>query len=727
MVDKKGAAKSSVEASGEAQVFNGAVPKKKYKDIELSDTSSDEGVSSDADSDFIDVPELDSEDAVVELLAKSKEPFPTPFLMNVPLPADASKDFRHDDLKRNGAKFEVFIKPHREHDEEDIFADIFSKPDKDSRAELEQKSNVLVVSDDEDANKATPSMVLPVSNEPIPAASENISSILNDLDKEIVAATKLNLSDILQPSAAATEFQLNDVLMKSPAKVPIGDKIESNHLNEQVTPTKIVQPFFVRKTPPSSKKKSEQASDSPNKTPSKASKSLLDAFESLPIPSTSANAASPPDERKTLEMAANLLRENKSETELKQIAAQISQDKLDLVAERNKKDRMGVSITEQMSTECMDLLRLYGIPYIVAPMEAEAQCAFLNEIKLTDGTITDDSDIWLFGGETVYKNFFDQNKLVMEFKRENIKKLFHLERNEMIQLSMLVGSDYTQGIHGIGTVTALEVLSLFSATPVKDNETTAIMSILSGLRKFREWWQQKRSTQLTAALRSKLKNIQLTEDFPSARVAEAYLYPTVDENNEVFTWGRPEPECIREYAKKTFGWTKLKTDEIILPVMKRMNEKASQQSIKNYFKVTATECRTDLKVSNRLRKALDQFSMDVDAAASDDDTVEVIKKKKPKRKTAAVKEVKQEANDPKPKTKNVQKGRKKKSAKSDVDAMNGDEEPSCSSTNALVAPEKKINLPETDLPIPQREKDKQIMENNKLKAIELLKKQKRQK
>lgn len=64
------------------------------------------------------------------------------------------------------------------------------------------------------------------------------------------------------------------------------------------------------------------------------------------------------------------------------------------------------------------------MPYIVAPMEAEAQCAFLDKINLTDGTITDDSDIWLFGGKTVYKHFFNQSKHVMEFRAEDIQHLF---------------------------------------------------------------------------------------------------------------------------------------------------------------------------------------------------------------------------------------------------------------------------------------------------------------
>jgi DNA excision repair protein ERCC-5 len=88
---------------------------------------------------------------------------------------------------------------------------------------------------------------------------------------------------------------------------------------------------------------------------------------------------------------------------------------------------------------------LFGVPYVVAPMEAESQCAFLNAINLTDGTITDDSDIWLFGGKRVYKNFFNQKKLVMEYEVENIERLFQMDRKKMIQLALLVGSDYTTG------------------------------------------------------------------------------------------------------------------------------------------------------------------------------------------------------------------------------------------------------------------------------------------
>ena len=49
---------------------------------------------------------------------------------------------------------------------------------------------------------------------------------------------------------------------------------------------------------------------------------------------------------------------------------------------------------------------------MIAPMEAEAQCAFLDEEKLVDGVVTDDVDVFLFGGRNVYKNIFDDRKYV---------------------------------------------------------------------------------------------------------------------------------------------------------------------------------------------------------------------------------------------------------------------------------------------------------------------------
>lgn len=113
-----------------------------------------------------------------------------------------------------------------------------------------------------------------------------------------------------------------------------------------------------------------------------------------------------------------------STDDLNEMMTEVQNNENNLLQEKGRLDRIGRNISEQMTNEAQELLQIFGIPYIVAPTEAEAQCAFLESIKLTDGTITDDSDIWLFGGRTVYKNFFNQKKHVMQFLSERIEKTF---------------------------------------------------------------------------------------------------------------------------------------------------------------------------------------------------------------------------------------------------------------------------------------------------------------
>lgn len=69
-----------------------------------------------------------------------------------------------------------------------------------------------------------------------------------------------------------------------------------------------------------------------------------------------------------------------------------------------------------------ELLQLFGVPYLVSPMEAEAQCAMLDALGLTEGSITDDSDIFLFGGTRVYKNIFNQKEYAELYESDTVQK-----------------------------------------------------------------------------------------------------------------------------------------------------------------------------------------------------------------------------------------------------------------------------------------------------------------
>ena len=74
-----------------------------------------------------------------------------------------------------------------------------------------------------------------------------------------------------------------------------------------------------------------------------------------------------------------------------------------ILEEEKLMERDMSTITDEMKEDILKLLQLCGIPWIESPSEAEAQCAALEELGLVDGVVTEDSDIFVFGGKKVYK------------------------------------------------------------------------------------------------------------------------------------------------------------------------------------------------------------------------------------------------------------------------------------------------------------------------------------
>ena len=99
------------------------------------------------------------------------------------------------------------------------------------------------------------------------------------------------------------------------------------------------------------------------------------------------------------------------------------------------------------------MLKVLGIPFIIAPAEAEAQCAALEEMGLVDGVITEDSDTFLFGGKNVFRGVFQGN--IRHYSFKHMQEKLKLTREKLIIFALLLGSDYTGGVKGVGLVNAM--------------------------------------------------------------------------------------------------------------------------------------------------------------------------------------------------------------------------------------------------------------------------------
>ncbi|XP_050361746.1 DNA excision repair protein ERCC-5 homolog [Nymphalis io] len=407
----------------------------------------------------------------------------------------------------------------------------------------------------------------------------------------------------------------------------------------------------------------------------------------------------------------NLPVKDKISTEnLNSMVTEIEIEEEELLHEKGRLDRIGRNITAEITKEAQELLQVFGIPYIVAPMEAEAQCAFLENVKLTDGTITDDSDIWLFGGQTVYKNFFNQKKHVLQYLSERIEKSFNLTREQLILLALLVGSDYTTGVAGVGPVTALEILASFPFNKKKlisecSNKQALYQEIVTGLQEFKKWVKAGKQTD-NVNLKKKLKNINLADDFPSVRVVQAYLEPNVEKSEDKFTWGEIDITILRDYTKAKFGWSQNKLDEIMKPVLKRLLERKTQKTVHDYFKRKIDLETLEDQMSKRVKAAVQKMA----PCQGNNEELENNVKLKRKGKNSSD-------------TKGPSKAKKSKN----VDELTNINEIVKASTSNLTENKFDVTVPKTDRYqeiIPQREKDKQSLLQNKLKAIELYRKTK---
>ncbi|EPX74073.1 DNA repair nuclease Rad13 [Schizosaccharomyces octosporus yFS286] len=336
------------------------------------------------------------------------------------------------------------------------------------------------------------------------------------------------------------------------------------------------------------------------------------------------------EEDDNLEVAQNLMDEEEDDMMIRMAEEEKEYDRF--VSELNKKDtdsnwdqeafekrihelrvqkrtekRDADEVTQMMIRECQELLRLFGLPYIVAPQEAEAQCAKLLELKLVDGIVTDDSDVFLFGGTRIYRNMFNQNKFVELYLMDDMKREFNVDQTKLIRLAHLLGSDYTLGLAKVGPVLALEILREFPGE--------------TGLFEFKQWFQRLSIGQATnedlgtpvkRRVSKLLGKVVIPSDFPNPMVDEAYLNPTVDDSKQKFQWGIPDLDELRKFLMATVGWSKQRANEVLLPIIQDINRKefeGTQSNLTQFFSggnVFAPRVAYQFK-SKRMENALSAF------------------------------------------------------------------------------------------------------------------------
>jgi flap endonuclease-1 len=107
-----------------------------------------------------------------------------------------------------------------------------------------------------------------------------------------------------------------------------------------------------------------------------------------------------------------------------------------------------------------ELLDYMGIPYVQAIGEGEAQGAYMVEQGDAWAVASQDYDCLLFGAPRIVRNLTLSGGLSnLEYlELEKVLEELELSREQLIDVALMVGTDFNEGIHGIGAKTGLKLI-----------------------------------------------------------------------------------------------------------------------------------------------------------------------------------------------------------------------------------------------------------------------------
>lgn len=130
-------------------------------------------------------------------------------------------------------------------------------------------------------------------------------------------------------------------------------------------------------------------------------------------------------------------------------------------AEIIKHERRLVKVLPWHNEEAQKLLGLMGIPYIISPTEAEAQCAELAKAGKVFAAASEDMDTLCYRAPILLRHltFSEARKLpIQEFDAGTIYDTLDLTQSQFIDLGIILGCDYCDGIKGVGPVNAYKLI-----------------------------------------------------------------------------------------------------------------------------------------------------------------------------------------------------------------------------------------------------------------------------
>lgn len=230
------------------------------------------------------------------------------------------------------------------------------------------------------------------------------------------------------------------------------------------------------------------------------------------------------------------------------------------LAEARRYAEASTRIEPHMVPDCKRLFELMGIPYIDAPSEGEAQASYMVNKNDVFIAASQDYDCFLFGAKSLLRNLTQQEKrtirgkvykIEMEsYQLDDVLQQLEITHPQLVDLGILTGTDFNDGVHGVGQKTALKLIKECGSIEAIYEKKPELADLLP---------------------------IDLVE-----RVRKIFLEPNVTDNYSMSVTPFNAKD-IMEFlcTERNFNVDRIKTRIVAL---QKVLQKASQQSLDSFFK-----------------------------------------------------------------------------------------------------------------------------------------------
>jgi flap endonuclease-1 len=237
-------------------------------------------------------------------------------------------------------------------------------------------------------------------------------------------------------------------------------------------------------------------------------------------------------------------RERKKDAEVKMQEALDSEDYEDA-----KKYAQATSkLNSEMIESAKQLIIAMGCPIIQAPQDGEAQASYMVQKGIAWGVGSQDYDSFLFGANRLVRNLsmnrtrkFKNTTVEVKLEYYSLEKVLNeikISREQLIDVGILVGLDFFEGVKGIGAKTAYKLIS----------EHGTLENIVE------------------KKIEIKKEPIQLDFELVN-QVRKIFKEPHVTDDFEPPAWKKPDREKVLEILVETNNFSADRVEKVIDRVM----------------------------------------------------------------------------------------------------------------------------------------------------------------